>query len=94
MLSAVSGSTNDATAAKKMAITPKIAAALLEKADQRKVIRQEVIQQLTDLMKAASWPTRLRLQFALDGSIVNGVHALHAIVQSGKTLEFEREFGW
>jgi hypothetical protein len=40
MLSAVSGSTNDATAAKKMAITPKIAAALLEKADQRKVIRQ------------------------------------------------------
>lgn len=83
--------TADAIAAKKMAFTRKIAAALLEKADPRKVIRQEVIQEFADLMKAGTWPN-LRLRFANDGSIVQGVHALHAIMQSGKTHEVVCEF--
>jgi hypothetical protein len=65
-----------------MAITPKITAAMLEKADPRKVIRQEVIQEFANLMKAGTWPN-LRLRFANDGSIVQGANG-HAIVQCGR----------
>jgi hypothetical protein len=82
MTSAQRGITAHAIVTKKMAITPKIAAALLEKADPRKVIRPEVIQEFADSMKAEQ-PTCLRLRFANDRSIVQGVHG-HAIVQSGR----------
>jgi hypothetical protein len=71
----------------EVSVTPEIAANWLEDHDTMRPLSQEKIQRLAAQMKSGNWiATHSAIAASEDGRILDGIHRLHAVVQSGQTV--------
>jgi hypothetical protein len=68
-------------------ITPAVAKRLLQGNINNRNLRKRKIETYATAMKAGQWrPTREPIEFAEDGTLLNGQHRLHAVIESGVTI--------
>ena len=73
---------------KVMTITPEIAEALLAKNTTNRPLDKKKVQAWLKEMQANRWKlTHQGVAFASDGTLVDGQHRLHAIIENGTTVE-------
>jgi hypothetical protein len=78
------------------AITPRIAQALLEQGQRGNQVSKDRVTAFAQEMAKGTFKPSVPILFLFsdDGEIVDGLEILHAIIQSGLSLQLQCEFGW
>jgi hypothetical protein len=68
-------------------VTPELAKSWLDTNPVNRPVLEQQVQKFASRMTAGQWRMNYcGIAFAEDGTLVNGLHRLHAVVRSGKTV--------
>ena len=68
-------------------VTPQLAKSWIDENQSNRSVSETHVQKLASYMESGLWqPSHNGIAFAENGALIDGMHRLHAIIRSGKTV--------